>query len=118
MKTYNGSCHCGAYKFSVDLDLDHGAIVCNCSMCSRAGYMLAFAKTDQFHAKTDDSALKDYRFNKKKIAHLFCTTCGIHPIGRGVSPKGEEMMMVNVRCLEGIEDLTAIDTKAFDGRSA
>ena len=29
-----------------------------------------------------------YTFNKHLIKHRFCATCGIHPYGEGVDPKG------------------------------
>src|SRR3712207_8944762 len=41
MKTYTGGCHCGAVKFEVSAAFD-GAMTCNCSICSKAGYALAF----------------------------------------------------------------------------
>jgi hypothetical protein len=56
-----------------------------------------------------------YTFNKHVIKHLFCPVCGIHAFGEGVSPSGEEMAAINVRCLEGI-DLQALNVKNFNGR--
>ena len=50
------------------------------------------------------------------IKHRFCRTCGIHAYGEGVDPKGNRMVAINIRCLEGI-DLAAIPVTNFDGRS-
>ena len=36
---YHGSCHCQAVTYEVDLDLQQ-VIACNCSHCSRKGYLL------------------------------------------------------------------------------
>lgn len=39
--TYTGSCHCGQVAFTVEGELAQ-AIECNCSHCSRKGYLLWF----------------------------------------------------------------------------
>jgi hypothetical protein len=45
--TYKGSCHCGAVKFSFTLETpleDSDVVKCNCSMCTRNGYLLVYPK--------------------------------------------------------------------------
>ena len=59
---------------------------------------------------------RPYLFNRHIIRHRFCPTCGIHPYGEGVDPKGNAMAAVNLRCIEGL-DLEAIPVRHFDGRS-
>jgi hypothetical protein len=41
------------------------------------------------------------------IKHHFCANCGIHPYGEGVSPNGDAVAAINLRCIEDI-DLNAI----------
>lgn len=116
-KTYEGSCHCGKVKYKVKLDLDNPIIVCNCSMCQRAGTMLAFGSRADFELLSGEEDLKSYKFNKNIIDHVFCTTCGIKPFAYGVGRDGAPTSAVNVRCLEGVE-LNELETHAFDGRSS
>lgn len=112
---YKGSCHCGQVAFEVEGEIN-GAMACNCSICSRKGSLMWFVPREQLHLLTPDSAASTYTFNKHVIKHRFCPTCGIHPYGEGVDPKGNHMAAINIRCLEDI-DLAAIPVQNFDGRS-
>ena len=76
LNRYEGSCHCGAVKFEVTMAPPTKAFACNCTMCSRAGWLLAFAKDDTFKILHGEDAVTDYQFGKKKIHHVFCKTCG------------------------------------------
>jgi len=99
---YQGSCHCGAVAFEVDGEID-AALACNCSMCRRRGSLLWFVARDQFRLRTPEEAAATYTFNKHVIKHRFCATCGIHPYGEGVDPKGNAMAAINLRCVDGID---------------
>ncbi|MCR4266823.1 GFA family protein [Nitratireductor sp. ZSWI3] len=112
---YEGGCHCGAVRYSVEVDLAN-PITCNCSYCSKRGSILAFAPAGNFSLEKGESSLTEYRFNTKRIAHLFCSTCGMQSFGRGAMPDGTEMVAVNVRCLDGVDPNT-LTTQEFDGRS-
>src|SRR3954453_3363840 len=70
--TYQGSCHCGAVRYSVEVDLTQPVMACNCSMCGRSGTLLAFVPTAKFKLEQGSDALTDYLFNKENIHHLFC----------------------------------------------
>jgi hypothetical protein len=37
--TYSGSCHCGKVAYTVEAEMQE-AVECNCSICSRRGYLL------------------------------------------------------------------------------
>jgi hypothetical protein len=60
--------------------------------------------------------MSDFQFNNRVIHHYFCPTCGIESFARGTGPGGKEMVMVNVRCLDGV-DVGALTVQQFDGRS-
>lgn len=113
--TYAGSCHCGRIKFEVDADIGQ-VIECNCSICSKRGYLLAFVPAAQMRLATLESELATYTFNKHVIRHQFCPVCGVAPFGRGVDREGNATFAINVRCLDGI-DPQQFDIQHFDGRS-
>jgi hypothetical protein len=112
---YEGSCHCARVLFEVDGDLTQ-AIECNCSHCSRKGYLLWFAPRENFRLMTPESHLGTYTFNKHVIQHRFCLHCGCATFGFGVGPSGVPTAAINVRCLEGIE-LTTLKRIPYDGLS-
>jgi len=112
---HNGSCHCGRIAFTVDGDLGQ-VTECNCSHCSRKGYLLWFVPRERLQLGTPESNLATYTFNHHVIKHHFCPTCGCAPFGFGTGPSGAPTAAVNVRCLEGIE-LSTLKRVPFDGRS-
>jgi hypothetical protein len=116
MKTYTGGCHCGAVKFEVKADFMK-AMVCNCSHCHMKGFLLAFVPAEDFTLLQGEENLTEYRFNKKKIAHLFCKTCGVQAFGRGEKKDGTPTVMVNLRCVDGIDtdtlEITKVNGKDF-----
>lgn len=60
--------------------------------------------------------LTEYRFNKKHIAHLFCSVCGVQCFGTGTGPDGTETVAVNVRTIPDL-DLATLTVTEFDGAS-
>ncbi len=113
---YKGSCHCGGIAFEADGELEK-VIECNCSHCSRKGYLLWFVPRDKVKLLTPESDLATYTFNKHVIRHHFCPTCGCAPFGFGAAPDGTETAAVNVRCLQEV-DIAKLPRVAVDGRSA
>lgn len=115
VQTRSGGCHCGAVRYEATLSLDK-TVSCNCSICTKAGYVLAFVPADQFKLISGEDKLRDYQFNKKMAHHVFCTDCGIHSFSHGTSPDGREMRAINLRCLDNI-DIDALKPHKIDGRS-
>ena len=112
---YKGSCHCGQISFEVEGDPGE-VMECNCSHCSRKGYLLWFLPRAALKLGSPESALATYTFNKHVINHHFCPKCGCAPFGLGADPSGAETAAVNVRCLEGV-DLASLTRVPVDGRS-
>ena len=113
--TYHGSCHCGEIVYDVEGEIGQ-VIECNCSHCSRKGYLLWFVARDKLRLATPEQKLATYTFNKHVIRHHFCPRCGCAPFGFGVDKSGAQTAAVNVRCLEGVE-LSTLKRVPFDGRA-
>jgi hypothetical protein len=115
-RTYEGSCHCGAVRFEIDMAPPEKAFTCNCSICNRAGWLLGFGPESAFRLVAGEGELSDYQFGRKHIHHVFCRTCGIRGFSRGTDAKGNKTIAVNLRCLAGV-DATALPVESFDGAS-
>jgi|SRR5680860_235410 len=112
---HTGGCHCGRVRYEVEADIGE-VMSCNCSLCQKRGYLLAFVPRSQFTLLSGENEQSDYQFNKKVIHHLFCGTCGVASFARGVAPDGSEMVAINARCLDDI-DLDTLTVKPVDGKS-
>lgn len=92
---YKANCHCGKVKYTVTAPdiYQNGTISCNCSMCTRDGYMGIFVpKTDVvFHSGFDD--LTSYNFATHRVTHKFCPTCSSNVL-RAVD--GMDRYVINV----------------------
>lgn len=111
-----GSCHCGAVSFSVDMPPPKQVISCNCSICRRNGFLFSFAPVDAFELKTGEDNLRSYAFNTHRIVHKFCATCGTEAFAYGAMRDGVEMRAINVRCIPSV-DLEALEIQPYDGAS-
>jgi hypothetical protein len=112
-QTMSGSCHCGRVRFRVTADLSR-VTECNCSICSKKGFLHLIVPPEQFELTSGAEALTTYRFNTGTARHTFCASCGIHPFY--VPRSDPDKIDVNVRCLDGV-DVAALNVHRFDGRN-
>lgn len=104
LKTYQGSCHCGAVRFEADIDLSAGTVGCNCSICIKPRFWAAVVQPAAFRLLAGEGELTRYQFNTKRDEHFFCRLCGMRPFGTGNSPRWGRFYGVNVGCLDNASD--------------
>ncbi len=121
LKTYLGSCHCGAIRFEADLDISAGTEKCNCSICSKSRLWSAQAKPEHVRLIAGEDEMTDYRGGNDVAHHLFCRHCGVRPFQRIEVPNmtGHRYFNINIACLDGvdIDELMAAPVTFRDGRN-
>ena len=86
LKTYHGSCHCGAVHFEADLDLAKGASRCNCTFCRKTRNWSARTTPDHLRVTSGEGEIA--RYGEPGLnAHAFCKTCGVRLFTTGDIPE-------------------------------
>lgn len=113
--TLNGSCHCGAVKFTARLPLGlASARRCTCSICRMRGAIAVTSTNDEFTILEGADQLSTYRFNTRTAEHHFCRNCGIYTHHKRRSSPNQ--LGVNVACLGGISPFDFHEVVVFDGQ--
>ena len=113
--TLNGSCHCGAVKFTTTLPFGFSsARRCTCSICRMRGATAVTSTDEHFRITEGEDKLATYRFNTKTAEHHFCATCGIYTHHKRRS--NPDQLGVNVACLEGVSPFDFAELVVFDGQ--
>jgi hypothetical protein len=124
LRTYKGSCHCGAVRFEADVDLAKGTIKCNCSSCTKARSWLVFAPAGKFRLTAGAASQSNYQWTPPgrtapSIEFHFCNICGIRTPGRGdMEVMGGVFHAVQVSLLDDVdpEELAVAPIHYLDGR--
>jgi len=112
--TLNGSCHCGAVKFTAELPQGlASARRCTCSICRMRGAVAVTGSIEGFRMTQGEDKLATYRFNIRTAEHHFCTQCGIYTHHKRRSNPNE--LGVNVACLEGVSPFDFREVVVYDG---
>ena len=114
MVRHTGGCHCGRVRFEIQAPMHIEVSDCDCSICSRTGYLHLIVPKSRFKLLSGEDALTTYQFNTKTAKHLFCSHCGIKSFY--VPRSHPDGYSVNARCLdEGT--VTGMTVKKTDGRN-
>jgi hypothetical protein len=114
MITHTGGCHCGRVRFEVTAPPEITVDECNCSICSKVGYLHLIVPKSRFRLVQGAEWLTTYTFNTGTAKHLFCKVCGVksfyiprsHPNGYSVS----------ARCLDP-DTVVGMTIRPFDGKN-
>lgn len=111
----SGGCHCGAVRFRFTMpDTQVELLDCNCSMCSRTGFLHLIVPHGDFELLTAREPMTSYRFGTGAAEHLFCSTCGVKSF---YQPRSHpEAWSINFRCLDDGHGLQP-QIRAFDGQN-
>lgn len=100
IRTYSGSCHCGAVRFEIETDFPE-LTTCDCSICRKKNALMVKVHESRFRLIDGSEFLAEYRFHTRTARHFFCNVCGIYPFHRKrVTP---DFLGVNVFCLDGFD---------------
>ena len=114
MIKHSGGCHCGRVRFELLAPARVQVSECNCSICSKSGYLHLIVPAERFTLLSGREALQTYSFNTHTAKHFFCATCGVKSFY--VPRSHPDGYSVNARCLDpgSVEEMTV---KPFNGRA-
>jgi hypothetical protein len=114
MKTYRGSCHCGAVKFTIKTDLEY-SVRCDCSICRRHGAIMVRCDQNDLEIQAGKGQLTEYRFNTNVAIHYFCDRCGVYTFHK--MRKLPDKCAINAGCIDDI-NLSALRPICIEGSRA
>ena len=121
LKTYRGSCHCGAVRFEADIDFSQGTRKCNCSFCTKVRTWNVILKPEALRVISGEETMLPYRAGDQTPAnHAFCGRCGVRTFDRGyLEVIGGDYVSVMVASLDdvSIDDAMSGPVDYSDGRN-
>ena len=98
MITHMGGCHCGRVRFEVIAPERVRVTDCNCSICSKTGYLHLIVPAERFRLISGEESLTSYSFNTHTARHMFCSFCGVKSFY--VPRSHPDGISVNARCID------------------
>ena len=110
---YKGSCHCQNVTFEVEAPEKLEADYCNCSVCSKSGYLHLIVPLSKFRLLSGETSLSTYTFGTGVAKHTFCKVCGVKPF---YTPRSNpDGLDINVNCLD--TKPASVNVSNFDGQN-
>ena len=97
MIKHSGGCHCARVRFEFMAVEDILVSECNCSICSKSGYLGLTVPRSRFTLLQGEDCLSTYTFNTGVARHLFCRYCGVKSFY--IPRSHPEGYNINVRCV-------------------
>ncbi len=113
LETREGGCHCGQVRLRAEVDLELMSN-CSCTVCTKKGMLHLGTDLATFQLLKGKTALKSYTFGTGVAQHTFCSHCGMHPFY--IARSQPHRVIVNARCLDGVDGPNLKPTRFFDGR--
>jgi hypothetical protein len=113
MVTHRGGCHCGRVRFEAEAPAKIEVADCNCSVCSKAGYLHLIVPAERFKLLSGRDSLTTYTFNTGAAKHYFCSVCGVKSFY--VPRSHPDGISVNARCLD-LGTVESMSVSPFNGR--
>ena len=110
-----GKCHCGRVVFRVNKDVPTIGGRCNCSFCSRRGWIGSSAALHEFELIQGQEVLRCYRFGLGRSQNFFCGVCGVHTHFFNTYDDPPDYKY-NLACCKEVE-LSELKIVYIDGRS-
>jgi hypothetical protein len=109
----DGSCHCGAVRWSFE-GVPDSATACNCTVCRRYGVLWAYDYENEGIRVSGPTHA--YAWGKRNLEFHFCPNCGCVAYWRASAPREDRRrrIAVNLR-LADPEVVGAIVIDHFDG---
>ena len=102
-KTYTGGCQCGKVRYEAHAEIGE-VISCNCSRCRKLGSLLSARRqcpTSNFFRAKDDMTGLSVQQPHDPSSILQDLRDPVIRLRQG--PGGKDMVMINVRCLDGVD---------------
>ena len=97
MTIIQGSCHCGAVRFSLNAVINE-LTTCDCSLCTKRNALMAKVPQEALTVTTGEHTLTCYQWNTRLAKHYFCSCCGIYVFHR--KRAAPDHFGVNIFCLD------------------
>ncbi len=109
-----GQCHCGSVHIKLNRQPKE-QVQCNCSLCSKTGWIGLFANPADVRIEADANILQSYVQGERMIAVWHCCKCGVTTHWT-MRTENADIMGLNARIFDS-EGLKHLPTRHVDGAS-